>query len=237
MFMYFQTCPDITAPTEADIDTPEMVEAAAAVERSERDMKVLDRLVELGMDLAEAIARNAKASLDGAGAPGAPPAQDPTGPFNRMAQTIRRTLALRAKLIEGIGTEGSGLATQRAARRAKLDIDHRQAMEAAIRLTFSDAVDFELDAKETERLLMDLEERLFCDEQFSDFVERPVGETVAKLIAAMGLDPALCVLDGETWKARREPYIYEVAEMAKAGAPAAPWPAASLAAAATGPPG
>jgi len=199
----YRTCLQLTAPTEADLDTPEMVEAAAAVERDERDMRVLDRLVELGLELAEAITRNAKACLEAASAQGVPPAQDVTGPYNKMAQTIRRTLALKAKLAAGIATGRSGLATQRAARRATLDRAHREAMDEAITDTFSYALgeDFpDLQEAESESLLDEMQETLFDGDEFKDYLDRPVGETVARLCAAMGLDPAVCVLDGETWK-------------------------------------
>ena len=60
---------------------------------------------------------------------------------------------------------------------------------------------------------------LFDSDECKDYLGRPVGETVAKLCAAVGLDPALCVLDGETWKARRLPHPFEAARQAKTPQP------------------
>ncbi|MEO9213079.1 MAG: hypothetical protein ABI242_08045, partial [Caulobacteraceae bacterium] len=139
-----------------------------------------------------------------------------------------------------VKTRRTDLATQRAARRVKLDIAHRQEVEEAIEFTFLGAFreDFpDFKEGEIENLFVDLQEILWDGDEFKGYLDRPVGETVAKLCAAMGLDPALCRLDGETWKARREPYAFETARRAKAAPPAAPCPAPSLAAAATGPPG
>ena len=238
--MLYRPCPDLPPPTEAEVDTPEMVETAAGLERDERDVRMLQQLAELGMELAVAIAQNAKACLEAASAEGVAASPEPMAAFNKMAQTVRRTLALKAKLGETVKTARTGLAGQRAERRAKLDAAHLQTIEEAIETTFGDTLeeDFpDLEGKESEALLSDLQELLFDGDEFKDYLERPVGETVAKLRAAMGLDPALCVLDGETWKARRPPYAFEATLAAINGRPIPPSATASLAAAATGPPG
>ncbi|MGH7881205.1 MAG: hypothetical protein ACREQD_17150, partial [Candidatus Binataceae bacterium] len=91
-----------------------MEEIAAAVERDERDVRMLERLAEVGMELVELIAQNAKACFEAASAEGVAPAQDPTATYNKLAQSVRRTLALKARLVEGLKMRRTGLATQRA---------------------------------------------------------------------------------------------------------------------------
>ena len=49
----------------------------------------------------------------------------------------------------------------------------------------------------------DAEEYLGDADEMRGWLDRPVGETVAKLCAALGLDPDACAFDGETWKVRR----------------------------------
>ncbi len=42
------------------------------------------------------------------------------------------------------------------------------------------------------------------------YLDRPVGETVAKLCATLGLDPEACERGGETWRIRRPPLDFEL---------------------------
>ncbi len=237
--MPYRPCPDLSQPAETELDTPDMVEVAAAMERDERDVRMLERMAEIGMELLEAIAQNAKTCLEAATADRVAPAQDPTAPYVKIAQSMRRTLALKARLGEGLSTRRTGLVVKRAAYHDAFNITRFEDMEEAVTDTFCDALGEDLpdlESDEGKALLIDLKERLSDSDEFSDFLDRPVGETVAKLCAAMGLDPTLCILDGETWKVRRGPYAFD-ARQAKAGPSIPPSPAASLAAAATGPPG
>jgi hypothetical protein len=54
---------------------------------------------------------------------------------------------------------------------------------------------------EKEDLLADLDE-------FKDYLRRPVGETIARLCVALGLDPDTCVRDGDRWRVKRPPTAY-----------------------------
>jgi hypothetical protein len=247
--MLYRRCPDISPLSEEEIDTPEMVEAAAAVGRDEADLRMLQRLAELGMELAEEIAQNAKARLRAAAAAAegaAPnPGPEPTALFIKMAQAVRRTIALKRSLDEAVKTGRCDLAIQREKRRDRILDAQVQTMDEVIETTFCESLgeDYaEPEGPETEVLRRDMREVLSDADEFQDYLERPVGETVAKLRAAMGLDPTPCVLDGTIWRVRRAPYAFEAAQMAAAGEPAPPYAAAnpsaaSLAAAATGPPG
>jgi hypothetical protein len=212
--MLYRPCPDIAAPDEADLDDPAMALAADALERGEQDLLMLSRLAEIAMELAEALGAHAKARLAAATGEGAAlgAGEDPTGPFNRIAQTVRRTLALRAKVAEEVKTGRGRLAGERAARRAKRQADHRKDKHAAIERGFFDAVAEDrpdLEGEAAERLTDEMDELLYDCDEFRDFLDRPVGETIARLCKTLGLDPALCVRDGDGWKVRREPFPFE----------------------------
>ena len=47
-------------------------------------------------------------------------------------------------------------------------------------------------------------------DEFRGWLDRPVGETVARLCAAVDLDPDSCALVGETWRVRRPPRDFEL---------------------------
>ncbi len=188
---------------------------------------MLSRLAEIGMELAEALGAYAKARLGAVAAERAAlgPTEDPTAPFNRIAQTVRRTLALRAKLARDLRTGRADLLTERAARRSKADEDHREFKRAAIDAGFKDALAEtrpDRDDEASECLLMDMDELLEDADEFRGFLDRPVGETIARLCETLGLDPALCVRDGDGWKLRRDPYLYEHNLMERGQLPPSP---------------
>ena len=123
-------CPDPKPPTDADIDTPAMIEDAAAIERGERHLRILAELADLGMQLVRAIVRDATSEpaastndetrKDGGKAAGeAPKAADSDRAYATVALAVRRTLALEAHLTKEVKTRGAGLQTQRAKRRGE----------------------------------------------------------------------------------------------------------------------
>ena len=207
-------CPDPKPPTEADLDTPEMVETAAAIERNERHLRMLAELAELGMEMARTIVQNAKENSEPAAddAVARKPPVDPAKAFSIIALAVRRTIALEAHLTEEVKTRRAGLFTQRARRRADLDQAHRGAVNETIDEILEEAIseDFpDLKCEGAERLLSDLQDLLFDADEFRDYLQRPIGETIAKLCTTLGLDPDFCVQDGETWMVRRAPYSFE----------------------------
>ena len=128
-------------PTEADIDTPEMIEAAVAAGRDEHDVRVLTDVIEIGMRLMLAQEAYAAARLAALAAAGAAlnPGEDPTAAYSKIAQTVRRTVALKKQLGEEIKTRRSGLLAERAVRRAKRAGDHAEAVKDQIDMALSEA--------------------------------------------------------------------------------------------------
>ena len=115
--------PNPTALREADLDTPEMLQTALAIERDEQHLRMLARLAEIGMDLARVLAKQAGARIEAAAAAGGcglGPGEDSIDAFARIAQSVRHTVALQARLADQVKTRRAGLLAERSHRRASL---------------------------------------------------------------------------------------------------------------------
>ena len=223
--MLYRACPDMDPPTDVDLDDPPMAQMAIAVERGEQDLRLLSRLAEIAMELAEAQGVYAKTRLIATGADGASlaPHEDPTAAFNKIAQTLRRILALRAKLAHDFGVDHRRLIGERDSRRATRALAHKKAKRIDIEAGFRDALaeDFaDEDQDEVESYICDMEE-LFDRGELHGYVDRPVGETVARLCKTLGLSPDLCIQDADGWKIRRDPYPFEEANLPPPSPPGA----------------
>ena len=232
--MPYRLVPTPQPRPEADIETPEMIEAALAAERDEHDVRVLSEVIEIGMRLMQAQEAYSTARLAALAAEGAAlnPGEDPTAAYSKIAQTVRRTVALKKQLGEEVKTRRSGLLGERAARRAKRTEDHEHAVKNVIEMALSEAfhadliapVDPEADDGQPEpweieerEMLGDAELLLEDLEEFGDWLTRPIGETVARLCLALGLAPDICVKRGDTWWVRRSDTSYEIIQEEKRG--------------------
>jgi hypothetical protein len=220
-------------PSETDLDTPEMVEAAAAAERGDQDALVLAEIVEIGMRLMRAQEAYATARLAALAAEGAAlnPGEAPTIAYDKIAQTVRRTLALKKQLAADVEVRRAGLAAERAARRQRRREDHKAAVDHAIGSALVDALEADLvlpdfDPKadprrpepyevERDEMLDDAESLLEEPEAFGDYLTRPVGETVARLCAALGLAPDACTQRDGVWIVRRPDTGFETLQARK----------------------
>ena len=230
--MLYRSLPDPIPPADADLDTAAMAATQAVVERGEYHLRVLGELTEIGMKLARSLGELAEARIEAAKKEdrALTPAEDATvASFNKVAQTVRRTVALRDKLDAEVKVRRDGLIAERAGRRAARSEAHEAAKKEAVLYGFHDAYAGSTPETEyaevIERLMEDTEEYLGDADEFRGYLDRPVGETVAKLCAALGLDPDACALDGETWRVRRAPTEFErlLAERAlKFGKPPSP---------------
>jgi hypothetical protein len=205
----YRSLPDLNPPAEADLDTPEMVEALTVLALAQQHQRVLARMVEMGMELLELNAENAKKDLASRSA-----ANDA---FCKITQAVRRTVALQAKLAGDAKMDRDGLQAERTRRRDDAAKAHKETKELEIALALDDAYAASCSDEQyaeseelLDRFLLDGEELLEDADEFRGYLDRPVGETVAKLCAAIGLDPNSCILDGETWKVRRPPSELEL---------------------------
>ncbi len=228
--MPYHRISDLPPPAGADIDTPAMAACATAFERGEADLRALTRLLEIGMDLAEAQGQYARSRLAAASSGQTPlaPGENPVGAFDKIAQTVRRIAALKSKLAADMEKRGAGLAAERADRRARRAERHKRAVDDQIGDALTDAFtemygdgDGETDEGDAlcREMLSDSEDLLADLEEFKDYLDRPVGETVVKLCAALGLAPDACVADAGAWWAKRPPTPYQIFRAARDAEP------------------
>jgi hypothetical protein len=221
---------DPAPPSQADYDTAETLAAAAAIEQDEWHFQVLGDVAEISLTLTRSLGELAAARIETAKAEsrGLSASDEATlTAFNKVAQTLRRTIALRDKLGRQTAKARERLIADRAARRAELDAAHVEKKKTAILYGVHDVYAFGADQGEyirlIENLMEDVEEHLLDADEFRGWLDRPVGETVARLCAVLGLDPDLCRRDGTAWTAPHNPSELE-SFLAKMG-PAPGWPA------------
>ena len=133
---------------------------------------------------------------------------------------------MQLKLKADVGKHRAGLTTDRSSRRAKQAEDHAVAVKGAIDSalvgayhTGANLPDFDpeedphtadLREFEEQEMLRDAED-LFGDlDEYGDWLNRPVGETVARLCVALGLEPDSCIKHGDKWMVRRPDTEYEI---------------------------
>jgi hypothetical protein len=238
--MRYRRIPTPQPPDEGEIESPEILEAAAFVESGEDYVAMLAALARYGMEIAEAQRDYAKARLAAVTAEAAAlnPGEDPGAAFSKTAQTVRRTIALQLRLKTDVDKRRAGLIADRAARRAKRAEDHAEAVKDTIEMALGEAfhadlvlpdVDPEADDDKPEpyeierrEMLEDVELLLEDLEEFGDWRTRPVGETVTRLCVALGLAPDSCVKRGDTWWVRRSDTSYEIIQAQKRAAGCSP---------------
>jgi len=226
--MLHRALQDPIPPAEA---AAAMAEAASAAERGERHQRMLAELAEISMRLVRSLGELVDAHVEqekkDADAPSR--SKDAAVAYDKMALTLRRTLALEAKLAEGVKARREKLITECAERRTTRAAAHKTAVDEAIMGGLHDA--WAADCSDDEyhdlcdRLLDDAQEYLGDADEMRGYLDRPVGETVVRLCAALGLDPEACEPDGETWRVRRPPLDFELRLEERARKYGAPPPA------------
>jgi hypothetical protein len=140
--------------------------------RTERHLRLLAELAELGMTLARTVVAQAEE---------APSVGDPGLMLSRIARAVRQTLALEAKLAED---------HQVRRQRETRELGFRR--QAKVRRIVEQAIEADADDSEIDNLLCDLNERL-DDRDDTDFTDRPLIEVVAAICRDLGVtfDPSL----------------------------------------------
>jgi hypothetical protein len=137
----------------------------------ERQLQMLGRLAEAGLEIAVALEAQAKG--------GAAVVQgDVAMAYSRVARAVRQTFMLQSRLIEDLQENETGRAGRRAAARASAARIMRGVIDDGRRG----------DAERAERLAAEAAERL-REEDFSDLLARPFGEAVAEICKDLGLSP------------------------------------------------
>jgi hypothetical protein len=213
--MLYRALQDPAPPVDADVDTAAM----PAAERAEWHVQVLGEVVESSLTLMRTLGELAIARVEAAKAEGRglAPADDLTlAAYNKVTQTLRRTVALRDKLDAQATARREGLQAERVRRRAERATAHKSAKTEAVLDGLSDAYAAQTsDAEYIDHIdnLMEDAESYLDDadaDEFRGWLDRPVGETVARLCAAVNLDPDSCVQVGDAWRVRRPPRDFEL---------------------------
>ena len=137
----------------------------------ERQLEMLGRLAEAGLEIAVALEAQAKGGevvVQG----------DIAMAYNRVARAVRQTIMLQSKLIEALKAQETARAGRKAAARASAARILRGVIE-------DEAGD---DRERAERLSTEVVERLE-HENFADLSARPFGEVVAGICRDLDLSP------------------------------------------------
>jgi hypothetical protein len=143
---------------------------------------------------------------------------------------VRRTLQHPTK-SGGTATLPQSGEIERAERNATRGAAHKNAVEEAFISGLHDAYAATCpDAEYNEladRLMDDARDYLVDADEMRGDLDSPIGETVVRFCAAMGLDPEACEPDGDTWRIRRPALDFEVRLEEKARKYGAPHPSPS----------
>ena len=173
--MTYRPLPDPNEIRDCDLESPEMEEGARLVECGERQLRMLRRMGDVGIELVERLGQIAMsgagpASGDGAATMTIPATIDSiAGACVKLTQSLRRTLAMETRLSDELKGRRLGVIAARQAQDAELiKVVHEcinenieYAMTKAIRRERPDA-----DRKTNERLLIDMFERLKDSDEF-----------------------------------------------------------------------
>jgi hypothetical protein len=162
----------------------------------ERGLWRLERLAAVGMEMVEALHREAVGQAHAEGPPPAaaePPPAKAIRDYARIARAVRLTVMLQAKLIQEL----------RALDDPEAILAHpRPGVERKLRVlrAVKRAARDEHDEDETvERLVREAAERLDREDVCADLMSKPVGEIIAFICRELRLDPDWPRLAQEAW--------------------------------------
>ena len=152
-------------------------------ERTERHLRMLAELAEIGMELARQVGRQA---LDG----GAEVDGDPGLKFARIARAVRQTVALEARLdadARALEQQGAAArASREAAQRARVQ-QQKMRVKRLVEEAISGATGREADPDDAESLRLDLDERLEDPDIEAELGWRPIGVIFAGICEDLGI--------------------------------------------------
>jgi hypothetical protein len=183
--------PAIAAPpSDPDPDAPGACACGGAGDLAGERLAMLHELAQIGMRLARGVEREAEAPEAAAG--------DLALKFARIARAVRQTLALEARIEGELAARAREDAAQRAARLERETRARLAGRKTAIRCAVEQAIEAEADDHEFEALFDHLEERL-QDREDTDFLDRPVGELVARICRDLGVTANWSLWEDEDW--------------------------------------
>jgi hypothetical protein len=217
--MLYRALQDPAPPLDAHVDTAAMAQTAAAAERAAWHVEILGEAAEIHLALTRSLGELALARVEAAKTEGrglAPEDDVTLAALNKASQTLRRTVALRDKLDTHTTARREGLQADRTRQRAERAAAHQSAKTDAVLDGLADAYAADTTDAEYNDHIDDLmaDARDYLDDadadEFRGWLGRPVGETVARLCAALDLDPDSCAQVGDAWRVRRPPRDFEL---------------------------
>jgi hypothetical protein len=214
------------------LDTPTSAATAPSetkAERIERQARMLRELAAITMSIARAeeqivVARAAQAmnaAEAGRPAPPQPRGGEASAPIARISRALRLTLAMENRLYDELEADLTA-----AARKPEPSAEEQRRMDAGIGGCILSATivpiveqaieagqDPKGDGSDTERRLDHLYERLQDEDEIISFGTLPIGASVARLCAMLGLTPDWSLWEHEDW----------AIEEAEADAPGSPY--------------
>jgi len=167
-----------TTPTAASLAGP----------LAERQLALLGRLNEIGMDVAEAVGRRARAATEQDDLAGVAMA------CSRVARAVRQTVLLESKVVADLDALEAGTA-RRASDAAKAadealtlaQNNHKARVERIVERAA--VARHGEDEERVDRLVAEAAERLDDVDMYGDVLSRPVSELVDEICAALDLEP------------------------------------------------
>ena len=183
---------------------------AAIGTRAARRIEVVQRLTEMGIELAEALHRQGLARIEQA-------IEDPEAPvvdggaaelkFSRLTKAVRMCLALGARLDQDLVDHGRKAEAERVARLVEAGRERKVARRRAVQRKFQiqeiveQAIVATVDQDDVEDFNARLEERLEDDDdaEAADFANLPIGVMVARVCRDLGVTPHWNLWKDEAW--------------------------------------
>jgi len=166
------------------------------VEMAERHGRMLGRLSELGMSLAEGVHAQAAATLE---------TREPKAvaelalTFHRVSRSVRQSIALEAKLVRDAARAEREAAVEAERQRTAVLRDPAAMVrrKAAVQAAIERVIWTEREGEEAEELLERLEDHLAPGSVDDDLCLEPLETHVARFCAELGLPPPFPSPDGE----------------------------------------
>jgi hypothetical protein len=230
------------SPSPAPADRPRPCARCAlesAGERVARHAQVLQRLVAMGLSVAEALERKAVAEAEAAEAMAArvkaaenTPAPARPGPdialaFARVARAIQTSLLLEDTLIDNFQKREKVLAAEAAERRSQATEARRKRTRRQVERVVTEAIRAEAgDRGEYDHLIRRLKVKIDQNDVYDDLATKSVEEMVVRLCRDLELSPDWQQWEGQAWLRTDEPAIDDTAPHCPACCPRCP-PAAA----------
>jgi hypothetical protein len=177
--------PEPLLPNSAISDAPDAADAAARA-RIGRQLEILGRLAEVGLEVALAVERQVKhADLEPAAL------QHLAMAYSRTSRAVRMSIALQSRLIEDLQALDQVQDRARTQREEK----RRERIERIVERIAQDAYEDD----EIDELVRETSERLKDDDCYGGVMTRPIGELVALICRDLDLHPDWAKLAQESW--------------------------------------